>query len=369
MKVRRYNFASQFTEGLPTLIDDLQRILLEGDYVLGRPVERFEHHFAEYLGARYATGVNSGTDALLLTFMALGIGTGDEVITQANTFHATVAAICLAGATPVLVDADDATFLMDTEQLEAAVTSKTAAIVPVHLFGKPSPMAEILRIAENHGIHVIEDAAQSHGARTGGRRTGTLGIAGCFSFHPSKNLAAAGDGGAVVTSDTQLNQALRFKRGLGQSAPNQHVTIGLNSKLDVIQARILDGKLPQLDSWNARRRAIAANYRVALAGMPLRFQAEDESEEHVYHLFQIRTDDRDRLMDHLLNHGVEATIRYPTPVHLQPAFSDRRWRQGEFPVAEALARELICLPIRPDMVDQEVEYTAERIHQFFLKNE
>ena len=367
MKVRRYNFASQFPDALPSLIDDLQQILLDGDYVLGRPVELFERHFADFLGARYATGVNSGTDALLLTFMALGIGRGDEVITQANTFHATGAAICLAGATPVLVDADDTSFLIDTDQLGSAVTGETAAIVPVHLFGKPSPMSEVLKIAQNHGIPVVEDAAQSHGARIGGRRTGTLGIAGCFSFHPSKNLAAAGDAGAIVTNDPQLDEALRSRRSLGQSAPNQHVSIGLNSKLDVIQARILDSKLPLLDSWNARRREIAASYRAALTDLPLRFQAEDPGEEHVYHLFQTRTEHRDRLLDHLVSCGVEATVRYPTPVHLQAAFSDHGWQHGQFPVAEALANELVCLPIRPDMTDQEVEYTAERIRGFFVK--
>jgi dTDP-4-amino-4,6-dideoxygalactose transaminase len=193
-----------------------------------------------------------------------------------------------------------------------------------------------------------------------------MGIAGCFSFHPSKNLAAAGDAGAVVTSDTQLDEALRNRRALGQSAPNHHVAIGLNSKLDVIQARILDGKLPLLDAWNARRREIAADYRVALRGLPLRFQREDPLEEHVYHLFQTRTEHRDRLLGHLLSCGVEATVRYPTPVHLQPAFSGQGWQQGQFPVAEALARELVCLPIRPDMTNEEIEYTADRIHEVFV---
>ena len=365
MKVPRYNYATQFVDAFPSLSTEIQRILLTGDYVLGESVTGFERHFANYLGASHAVGVNSGTDALLLTFMALGIGPGDEVITQANTFHATVAAICLVGATPVLVNADESTFLIDSEQMASAVTPKTAALVPVHLFGKPSPMPEIMSVAERHGLLVVEDAAQSHGARICGERTGTVGVAGCFSFHPSKNLAAAGDAGAIATNDSHLDEALRHRRALGQSALNHHIVIGLNSKLDVIQARVLDGKLPLLDAWNARRREVAASYRALLLGLPLQFQREDPFEEHVYHLFQTRTSERDRLLEHLLASGVEATVRYPTPVHLQPAFADRGWQNGQFPVAETLARELVCLPIRPDMTDTEIEYTATCIREFF----
>jgi dTDP-4-amino-4,6-dideoxygalactose transaminase len=365
VQVARYDYRDQFGAELPPLLRDIERMLREGSYVLSREVREFETSFAKYLDTPHVLGVNSGTDALLLALRALGVGPGDEVITQANTFHATVAAICLAGATPVLVDAQEESFLIDPDQLAASVTTRTRAIIPVHLYGKPMPLGPIQELARKHGVEIIEDAAQAHGARVGGRRVGTIGRIGCFSFHPSKNLAAAGDGGAVATHDPLIAERIEQLRGLGQSKQNHHVMIGYNSKLDAIQARILSAKLPYLDAWNDARRRIAIRYREQLDSAPVRFQRTDPDEEHVYHLFQVRSDRRDQLLQHLIAANVDATVRYPTPIHRQPAFAEFGWKQGQFPVAERLAIELLCLPIRPNLTDAEIDYVTKCIHMFF----
>lgn len=363
--MQRYNYPKQFDSGLPELLREFERILLTGDYILSSVVADFERAFGEYLDIPYVCGVNSGTDALILALMALGVGPGDEVVTQANTFYATAAAIRFVGAQLVLVDADEKTFLIDSAQLAAAVTPRTRVLMPVHLYGKPTPMEPILALAKRHGLAVVEDAAQAHGARLGAQLVGGIGDCGCFSFHPSKNLAAAGDAGAVVTRDARLAEELRRRRALGQAGQNNHVTLGLNSKLDALQACVLAYKLPRLDEWNAGRRRIAGWYRELLAESPVSFQEWEPGEEHVFHLFQIRTDRRDALLKYLQERGVDAVVRYPQPIHLQPAFADQNWRPGEFPVAERLARELLCLPIRPDMSFSEVEAVAEAVRDFF----
>ena len=365
MKVTRYNYPYQFTDQLPELVNDIEAMLRDGQYVLSKHVSDFENLFAEYLETSHVSGVNSGTDALVIALRALGIGPGDEVITQANTFHATVAAICLVGATPVLVDVDPDSYLIDGSQLERAFTSATRAIIPVHLYGKPSPMDVVMSFAEVHDLRVIEDAAQAHGARIDGRRVGTFGDFGCFSFHPSKNLAAAGDGGAICTNDESLLEKVNVLRGLGQQSQNHHIAVGYNSKLDAIQARVLSAKLPHLDQWNAMRREVAQRYRDGLSALPLQFQSDNVREEHVYHLFQIRTRHRDQLVEHLRSSGVDAVVRYPTPIHLQPAFGAMGWKPGDFPVAESLANELLCLPIRPSLSDEEISYTVEQVRSFF----
>jgi dTDP-4-amino-4,6-dideoxygalactose transaminase len=365
VKVRRYNYPWQFGDNFHLLLEDMKGMLLRGDYVLTNEVRQFEMDFASWLGTQHARGVNSGTDALIVALLALEVTHGSEVITQANTFNGTVAAIRLAGAKPVLVDADEDSFLIDESQVTSAITSRTRVIVPVHLYGKPTPMEGLLTLAKRERIHVVEDAAQAHGAQIGHRAAGTFGIMGCFSFHPSKNLAAAGDAGAIVTDSEELDERIQLCRALGQSGQNNHVMLGLNSKLDAIQARILRWKLPYLDSWNERRREIAGWYRDRLNGLPVRFQKTTPREKHVYHLFQIRTDARDRLQTHLQTSGVDAVVRYPTPIHLQRAFINCGWREGQFPIAERLARELLCLPIRPDMSVDEVDFVADRVREFF----
>jgi dTDP-4-amino-4,6-dideoxygalactose transaminase len=365
MKIERYNYPDQFGDDAAPLLADLRRLLESGQYILTPEVKRFEEAFARFLGARFVRGVNSGTDALILALLALGVGRGDEVITHANTFHATVAAILFAGATPVLVDACEDSFLMDATQVADAVTHRTRVLLPVHLYGKPTPMVPLLELAKKSGLHVVEDACQAHGAKFDGRCAGTFGVVGCFSFHPSKNLAAAGDAGAVVTDREDLDELIRRKRELGQSGQNHHVTVGLNTKLDALQACVLSWKLPRLDKWNACRRRVAAWYRERLHGLPLQFQSEDRREEHVYHLFQVRTERRDGLLAHLRSAGIDAVVRYPEPIHLQEAFADCGWKKGQFPVAERLAAELLCLPLRPDMSEGEVGYVAETVHSFF----
>jgi dTDP-4-amino-4,6-dideoxygalactose transaminase len=348
-----------------SLLAEIRQMLIGGQYILTDHVAEFERGFADYLGVPHVRRVNCGTDALLIALKALDVGPGDEVITQANTFHATVAAIRHAKATPVLVDADEESFLIDESQISSAITARTRVILPVHLYGKPTPMRSLSDLARRKGLRVIEDAAQAHGARIEGRRAGAFGDIGCFSFHPSKNLAAAGDAGAIAGS-SEVAERVRRLRELGQCGQNNHVTLGFNSKLDAIQARVLSWKLPQLDAWNSDRRRIAAMYRERLSELPIGFQSVTCGEEHVYHLFQIRTEDRDRLMRHLQRAGIDAVVRYPAPIHLQPAFSDCGWRLGQFPVAERLAKELLCLPIRPDMTLEEVDYVCGNVAGFFV---
>ena len=363
MKVRRYDYEGQI-EDWPGLMARIEAALRGGDYVLGATVKEFEQRLARYLDAPSTLAVNCGTDALVLALRAAGIGAGDRVVTQANTFHATVAAILLAGATPVLVDAHPESFTMDVDSL-SGVEGPLRAVLPVHLYGRPCEMDGVLAFAERSGLSVIEDSAQAIGARHRGRRAGAIGDFGCFSFHPSKNLAAAGDGGAIVLRDTGSYDELVALRSLGQVAPNDHRYVGLNSKLDVVQALVLLAKLDRLDSWNQERRDVAHAYRERLGALPLGFQSDPEEIEHVYHLFQVRTSERDRLLDHLRGDGIDAVVRYPEAIPEQRAFADRGWKRGQFPVAEALARELLALPIRPGMREAEIDHVCDSVHRFF----
>jgi dTDP-4-amino-4,6-dideoxygalactose transaminase len=365
LKINRYDYPAQFGESVDVLVSQLREMLLSGRYILTNEVRDFEKAYAEFLGVRHVRGVNSGTDAIVLTLLALGVKAGDEVITQANTFNATVSAIRMVGLTPVLVDAEEKSFLMDVSQVSDVLTPRTRVLIPVHLYGKPTPMETLVELTAHHGIHLVEDAAQAHGAKINGKKVGAFGIASCHSFHPSKNLAAAGDAGAVATDNDGLAQQLDMVRSLGQRAQNEHLVHGMNSKLDSVQAAILSWKLPHLDAWNAKRRMVAGWYRERLVGLPVSFQCGGHNEEHVYHLFQVRTDRRDALLKHLLKASVDAVVRYPTPIHLQPAFADCGWRPGQFPVAERLAKELLCLPIRSDMRPDDVDYVGDSIRSFF----
>jgi dTDP-4-amino-4,6-dideoxygalactose transaminase len=264
------------------------------------------------------------------------------------------------------VEPDQDTFLMSAEQLAPAITQRTRAIIPVHLYGKCQQLGQIRDLAAKADAFVIEDAAQAHGARSSdGVIAGTSGHVGCFSFHPSKNLAAAGDAGAMCTNSDSLASRLQILRALGQRGQNDHVLVGMNSKLDALQAVVLSAKLPSLDKSNARRHEIATLYKSALSDLPVRFQHAEDGEVHVYHLFQIATPRRDELLRHLNGLGIEATIRYPTPIHLQPAFADLGIARGEFPVAERLANELLVLPIRPDMSEEEIQHVVSAVRRFF----
>lgn len=340
-------------------------VLERGDFVMGKSVHEFEAAFADYCEAAHAVGVDSGFSALELILRACDIGPGDEVITVANTFIASALAISNCGARPVLVDAEMDTYNLDTTKLEAALTPATKAIMPVHLYGQPANMAPICAFAEEHDLRVIEDACQAHGARYEGRRTGTLGDAAAFSFYPSKNLGAYGDGGMVVTNDSEIAGRVRSLRNLGQETKYHHEIKGFNHRLDTVQAAILCAKLPTLDSANAARRAIASEYDRLLKGLPVKTPSVAPWAESVFHLYVIQIDERDALQAHLSEIGVATGIHYPIPIHLQAAYGEMGHREGDFPVAEQSARRILSLPMHPAMSQSEINYTTDAITSFF----
>ena len=341
-------------------------VLENTDFILGRAVTKFEEEFAAYCGTDYAIGVDSGYSALELILRAYGIGPGDEVITAANTFVATVFAISTCGATPILVDADPDTYNLDPAKLEAAITPRTRAIMPVHLYGQPAEMDPIVDIAHKHGLLVFEDAAQGHGGRYKGRRVGTLGDAAAFSFYPGKNLGAYGDGGAITTNNGAIADQLRLLRNLGQREKYNHEIRGFNRRLDTIQAAVLRVKLRYLDEWNAERRRVAAAYTTALQEFPVVTPACSSDKEAVYHLYVVQTDDREALGNHLNAANIATGLHYPKPIHLQAAYQDLGYTLGDFPVAEASAEKILSLPIFPELTNDAVSHITEHIHTFFM---
>jgi dTDP-4-amino-4,6-dideoxygalactose transaminase len=336
----------------------IQRTLSAGQYVLGQEVEAFEREFASFCGVAHGVGVNSGTDALILALRALGLEAGDEVITVSHTAVATVAAIVAAGARPVLVDIDPTTFTIDPGAIERAVSRATRAIIPVHLYGLPAEMDGIMAIAERHGLKVIEDCAQAAGARYRGRRVGSIGHIGCFSFYPTKNLGAIGDGGMIVTEDVELAERARKLRQYGWDAERNSCAYGVNSRLDEIQAAILRTKLPHLDAENDRRARIADFYRAGLADSDLLTPAAPAGREHVYHLYVVRSETRDTTFERLRRIGVAAAIHYPVPVHLQPAFRDRGFAPFPLPHSEKAAAQVVSLPIYPELARDDMAAIA-----------
>ncbi|MBI3291238.1 MAG: DegT/DnrJ/EryC1/StrS family aminotransferase [Elusimicrobia bacterium] len=332
----------------------VRAVVESSQFVLGRFLETFEHHFAEYCGVRHAIGVGSGTDALFLALAAAGIGPGDEVVTVPFTFAATAEAIRRTGATVVFVDVDPHTATIDPGQLERVITSRTKAILPVHLYGHPADMDRILTIAKRHGALVIEDAAQAHGTLYKGRRTGGLGHIGCFSFYPNKNLGALGDGGMVVTNDGAVAAKVRLLRDHGRRSKYEHVMVGYNSRLDGLQAALLDVKLRHLDHWNAQRVEAAERYLVGLPGSSLGLPSSAPWATHVYHLFVVRVPDREAFQRQMEAAGVTTLVHYPLPLHLQPAFASLPYKVGDFPWAERLAREVVSLPMFPGIREEEI---------------
>ncbi|MGZ3497447.1 MAG: DegT/DnrJ/EryC1/StrS family aminotransferase [Vulcanimicrobiaceae bacterium] len=320
-----------------------------GHFINGPNVKSFETEIASYLGVNHAIGLNSGTDALHLALRALDIGPGDEVITTPFTFVATTEAIGIVGATPVFVDIDPATYNLDVTQLEAAITPRTRAILPVHLYGAPAPMSEILAIAKAHGLAVVEDCAQAIGAKIGDRYVGTFGDFGCFSFFPSKNLGAYGDGGVVTTGDPERAARLRALRGHGGRVKYHHEELGVNSRLDEVQAAILRIKLPHLESWIDRRRAVAARYSDAFKNVGTPLPADPSGAKHVFHQYTIRVADRDRMQAALLDAGIQTMVYYPVPLHLQQVHASLGKGEGSFPQSERAAREVISLPMFPEL--------------------
>ena len=332
-------------------------------YALGPEVIEFEKEFAEFCGTADAVGVNSGASALYLALRAAGVGPGDEVITVPFTFVATIAAIESAGARPVLVDIDPETFTMDSEQVSRAITSRTRALLPVHLYGQTADMDPLIALARQHGLIVIEDAAQAHGAEYRGRRAGSIGTMGCFSFYPAKNLGACGEGGAVTTSDPDLARQVRMLRDWGQATKYVHQLKGGNFRMDGVQGVILRVKLRHLAEWNRARRERASRYDEMLRETDLVIPSVRANCSHVYHLYSVQCSDRDGLREQLERQGIMTGIHYPVPVHLQPAYENLGYREGAFPVAESMARRVVSLPMFPELSLESVESVCAAVRR------
>lgn len=349
---------AQYAAIKPEVDAAVQRVLDSAAFILGREVEQFEAAFAEYCGTRHAIGIASGTAALHLVLLACGVGPGDEVITTPHTFIATAEAISHAGARPVFVDIDPATYNLDPHRVEAAISPRTKAIMPVHLYGNPAAMQPLLDLARPRGLAVIEDAAQAHGARYRGRRVGNWGTAACFSFYPGKNLGGYGDGGAVVTNDDTVAERVRMLRDHGRRDKYEHVQIGYGERLDALQAAVLAVKLRHLDAWNERRRRAVERYRRLLDGAPVVFSATTDDSEAVHHLLVLRVAHRDRVLDRLKAAGIGAGIHYPIPLHRQPAYAHLGYPTGSFPVAEQAADDVLSIPLYPEIADAQIDEVA-----------
>jgi len=343
----------------------LEQVLETCEFILGPNVSAFEQEIAEYLGVKHAIGVGNGTDALVLIFDALGIGPGDEVITSPYTFFATAECVSRLGAKPVFVDINPITLTIDPEKLEQAITTRTKAVIPVHIFGRAVDMPRIMDIASRHDLFVVEDACQSIGGEIEGKKLGTFGNAGAFSFFPTKNLGAYGDGGLVVTDDDELAERVRMLRAHGSKVKYHNELIGYNSRLDEMQAAVLRVKLRHLNEWDSRRREIALEYNKLLKDLPLQLPDPGDKGEHVFHLYTILTDNREELRAYLKSRGVETGVYYPTPLHLQPAYADLGYRRGDFPVSESACERNLSLPMYPDLTDEQIHYVAETLRGFF----
>ena len=336
----------------------IQRVLKNGWFILGGEVERFEEAFSEYVGAKYGIGVNSGSDALFLALKALGIGEGDEVITVSHTFISTADAIVRNGAKPVFIDIAPETYCIDVSGLEAKITNKTRAILPVHLYGHPADMEPIMEIAKRYNLAVVEDACQAHGVEYKGRKAGSIGDVGCFSFYPIKNLGAYGDGGMVVTDNEELAVELKMLRNYGQPQKYHHDFIGINSRLDEIQAAVLRVKLKYLDEWNEKRRGVAKLYDELLGNSPVITPVERQYAKHVYHLYVVRYKERDRLQQDLLENGIQTQIHYPIPVHRQEAYLGL-FGGVNLTTTERICREILSLPMHPFLGEDEILTIAD----------
>ena len=377
MKVGFYGHVRQYHNLKKEIDANIQAVLESGEYVMGPMLKRFESELAQYAGTKYAVGVGNGTDALWLTFIALGIGPGDECITHPNTFFATAEAVWIAGATCVFVDCDPQTKCIDPSKIEAAITPRTKAIIPVHLYGQCADMQPILDIAHRHDLAVIEDAAQALGATyPDGRRSGNMGTVGCFSFFPSKNLGAMGDAGMVVTNDAALADRLRTLRVHGAEHKYYHRLMGGNFRLNAMQAAVLNVKLKYLNDWTHQRARNASRYESLFntsglleskqVQLPTAVYAQSEIENHyIYNQFVIRAEKRDQLRTHLRENGVASEIYYPIPLHLQECFGDLGYHEGDFPEAERASRETLALPIYPELNDEQQTYIVDTIRSFY----
>lgn len=370
------NLAEQYNYIKKDIDSAISKVLQKGWFILGEELALFEKEFASHCGSKYAVGVGSGTEALHLALLACGVESGDEVITVPNTAVPTVSAISSANAVPIFVDIHPKTYTMDCDQLETYLRKryengdknlrkKLKAILPVHLFGHPADMDPILELARQFDLKVIEDACQAHGAKYKDKKVGSIGDAGCFSFYPTKNLGAFGDAGMVLTDHQQTAEKLRMLRNYGEEEKYYNLIKGFNSRLDEIQASILTVKLAYLDRWNQRRRDHAQKYTSMLRDIPLALPVEESYAEHVYHLFVIRTEQRDGLREWLKDMGIMTSIHYPEPIHFQPAYQDLGYAKGDFPLAEEYAKDILSIPLYPELSDDQVQYVSQMIKQYF----
>lgn len=358
MKVPLLDLKGEYDQLGDEILAALDRVCRKSSFVLGEEAEAFEQEFAKYCGTKYCVALNTGTAALHLGLLALGVKPGDEVITTPNSFLATAEAITYCGAKPVFVDIDPATANLDPQRIERAITPRTRAIVPVHLYGRAADMDAIGAIAKRNNLRVLEDAAQAHGARYRSRTVGRLGDAAAFSFYPTKNLGAYGEAGALTTNDNSLAEFARKARTHGQSARYRHDFVGFNYRIHGFQAAVLRVKLRYLDRWTARRREVADEYRNRLADAKLQIPADDPRDEAVYHQFAVYVENRDAVAAQLAERGIDTAVHYPTPIHLQPAYRSLGYASGTFPHSERACQRVLSLPLFPAMTNEQVEYVA-----------
>jgi dTDP-4-amino-4,6-dideoxygalactose transaminase len=364
MSVPFVDLKQQYLSIKDEVLAAVERVFDSTQFVLGREVAAFEEEFAAYCGVAHSVAVNSGTSALHLALLAAGVGPGDEVITVPCTFVATVAAIVYTGAKPVFVDVDPVTYTMNPGAIETAITEKTKVILPVHLYGNPAAMDPIMKIAKRHGLIVIEDAAQAHGAKYQGRRCGSIGDLGCFSFYPGKNLGAYGEGGLVTTNEPEFARKIRMLRDWGAEKKYQHVLKGFNYRMEGVQGAILRVKLRYLEAWTEARRAHARSYSERLSDSGFALPTELAGNRHVYHVYALLSACRDELMAALNARGVQTGIHYPYPVHLLPAYADLNYAAGDFPVSEHIAAEELSLPMFAELTESQIEAVCDAVNEF-----
>lgn len=355
---------AQYQAIRPEIDTAIERVITNTSFILGREVSQFEEAFAAFCEAQHCVGVSSGTSALHLAMLACGIGPGDEVVTTSHTFTATAEPIWMVGAHPVFVDIDETSYNLDPTQIEGAITPRTKAILPVHLYGQPADLDPILEVARQHNLLVIEDAAQAHGAAYKERRVGAIGDIGVFSFYPGKNLGAYGDGGAVVTNDEQLADKVRLLRNHGRTTKYEHLQLGYGYRLDALQAAILGAKLPHLEAWTEARRDHAHCYTELLDDCGVVVPLEASYARHVYHLYVIRTPRRDDLLAHLKARGVGAGVHYPKPLHRQPAYVNSGYGDVVLPITEQVAAEVLSLPMYSELAEDQIVYVADAVKEF-----
>ena len=362
VRVPYVDLQSQYAQIKNAVNRKINALMKRGDFILGQDVFEFEKSFTKFLNVGYGLGVNSGTDALFLGLLGLGIKSGDEVIVPAFTYIASAFAVSYTGAKPVFVDIDEASFNIDPKKIEKAITDKTRAIMPVHLYGQSADMRPILDLAKKYNLKIIEDAAQAHGAEYQGKRVGSLGGIGAFSFYPTKNLGAFGDGGMIVTNDAALFERLKKLRDYGRKSRYEHVSFGYNSRLDSLQAIILNEKLKKLESWNNKRIQAAAIYHKLLKGVPgIHLPKEASYGKHIYHIFAVRIKNRDKILNDLKKLNISAMVHYPVPLHLQEVYQSLGYKRGDFPVSEKIAQEVLCLPIYPHIKKAEIKYVIDQL--------